>query len=143
MTQLPRRPVDRRQSLLKKEPPACAHFAEVAGGTTAECVAVCCCCPCGLVNLLVLAVVKLPVGLCRRALKKKKKRRITGKKKPGLLQERKREDLVLSQVHPVPPKSSVPGALPHQLPKTDVSPMDDEAWVKLYTGFWRNPSERE
>ncbi|CAN6465118.1 unnamed protein product [Victoria cruziana] len=143
MTKLLRPPVDRRQPLLKKEPPACAHFPEVAGGTTAECVAVCCCCPCGLVNLLVLAMVRLPLGLCRKALKKKKRRRISGKKRPGMLQERKREEPVLSQVHPEPPVPAAPVALPEQLPKTDVSMMDDEAWVKLYTGFWRNPSERE
>ncbi|XP_031488119.1 uncharacterized protein LOC116256088 [Nymphaea colorata] len=164
MTQLARRPTDRRQPLLKKEPPMCAHFAEVAGGTTAECAAVCCCCPCGLVNLLVLTVVRLPAGLCRKALKKKKKRRVAGKKKMALLHERKREDTRLSQVHPAPPDSAAaPGAcldqlpkadtcldqLPKaeafldELPKTEASPIDDEEWVKLYTGFWRNPSERE
>ncbi|KAG2272253.1 hypothetical protein Bca52824_066808 [Brassica carinata] len=34
--------------------------AEFCGGTTASCAAVCCCCPCGLVNLLVLAIYKVP-----------------------------------------------------------------------------------
>lgn len=37
-----------------------ARLAEVAGGTTAECAAVACCCPCGIANLLVLAVYKVP-----------------------------------------------------------------------------------
>ncbi|KAJ8565209.1 hypothetical protein K7X08_007785 [Anisodus acutangulus] len=60
-----------------------ARFAEVAGVTAAECTAVFCCCPCGLVNLLVLAVYKLPAGLCRKALRRKRRRRLM---KKGLLQ---------------------------------------------------------
>lgn len=44
-----------------------ARCAEVASGTAADCAVVCCCCPCGLVALLVLAVVRMPAVLCRRA----------------------------------------------------------------------------
>ncbi|KAJ8570594.1 hypothetical protein K7X08_037566 [Anisodus acutangulus] len=55
-----------------------ARFAEVAGGTTAECTAVACCCPCGIVNLLVLAVYKVPAGLCRKALRKNRRNRKCG-----------------------------------------------------------------
>ncbi|KAJ4977990.1 hypothetical protein NE237_008770 [Protea cynaroides] len=76
--------VFRSQSVLAKQQAATnqkLRFAEVAGGTTAECAAVCCCCPCGLVNLLVLAMYKLPAGLCRKALKKKKEQSV----KKGLL----------------------------------------------------------
>ncbi|CAN6450234.1 unnamed protein product [Victoria cruziana] len=150
-TQLARRPSDRRQPLLKKKPSPCAHCGEIAGGTAAECAAVCCCCPCGLVDLLVLAVVRLPAGLCRKALRKNKTRRVVGKKKMTVLLERKRDDTGTSQVHPALPNSSAaaPAACLDQLPetealpKTEPSPVDDEEWVKLYTGFWRNPSERE
>ncbi|KAH7512280.1 hypothetical protein FEM48_Zijuj12G0073900 [Ziziphus jujuba var. spinosa] len=66
---------NRRQPLLNNNSRGSSRnsrFAEVAGGTTASCAALCCCCPCGLVNLLVLAIYKLPAGLCRRALKKKR-----------------------------------------------------------------------
>ncbi|GFQ07771.1 hypothetical protein PHJA_002921100, partial [Phtheirospermum japonicum] len=59
-----------------------SRFAEVAGGTAAECAAVCCCCPCGLVDLLVLAVYKLPAGLCPEGAEKKRPRRLV---KMGLL----------------------------------------------------------
>ncbi|PWA83441.1 2S globulin, Glycoside hydrolase, catalytic domain-containing protein [Artemisia annua] len=55
------------------------RFAEVAGGTTAECAAVCCCFPIGLVNLLVLAVYGVPAGLYRKALKKKRRRKMLKK----------------------------------------------------------------
>ncbi|KAL8543506.1 hypothetical protein ACS0TY_004160 [Phlomoides rotata] len=93
-----------RQPLLENSDYASMHsvrrvsMAEVAGGTSADCaavccccpcglvnlfvLAVCCCCPCGLVNLFVLAVYKVPAGLCRKALRRKCHRRLM--KKGGL-----------------------------------------------------------
>ncbi|KAF8088867.1 hypothetical protein N665_0528s0025 [Sinapis alba] len=50
--------------------------AEFCGGTTASCAAVCCCCPCGLVNLLVLAIYKVPRGICRRALRIRRRKQL-------------------------------------------------------------------
>lgn len=44
-------------------------FGEVAGGTAADCAAVCCC-PCVLLPLATLALVKLPAGLCKKTVKK-------------------------------------------------------------------------
>ena len=44
----------------------------MAGGATADCAAVACCCPCGVLNLTVLAVNKVPAGLCRKALRKQR-----------------------------------------------------------------------
>ncbi|CAN6440006.1 unnamed protein product [Victoria cruziana] len=119
------------------------RFAEVAGGTAAECAAVACCCPCALASLVVLATVRLPAGLCRRALGRKK-RGITGKKRPSLLHERKRDDSAPPQVHPAPSESESDDECP-DVPKAadDGWRMDDEIWGKLYTGFWRSPSERE
>ncbi|KAK4783404.1 hypothetical protein SAY86_007778 [Trapa natans] len=80
----PRMPsADRRQPLLKPHTPAAARLGEVAGGATAECVAVCCCCPCVVADLLVLAVYRLPAGLCRRALRKRRQRRMSKQIKGG------------------------------------------------------------
>jgi hypothetical protein len=53
----------------------------VAGGTAAECAAICFCCPCSIMNLLVLAVYKVPAGLCRKAWKQRKRQRLIKKKK--------------------------------------------------------------
>ncbi|GAB2272601.1 hypothetical protein Dimus_007423 [Dionaea muscipula] len=72
----------RRQPLLsthKSSSTGSQRFAEVAGGTAAECAAVCCCCPCGIVDLLVLAVYKVPAGLCRKALRSRRRRRLIKK----------------------------------------------------------------
>ncbi|KAL8519951.1 hypothetical protein ACS0TY_010763 [Phlomoides rotata] len=80
--------VVRRQPLLENSDYASMHsvrrvsMAEVAGGTSADCTAVCCCCPCRLVNLFVLAVYKVPAGLCQKALRSKRHHRLM--KKGGL-----------------------------------------------------------
>uniref|UniRef100_A0A6V7QYR4 Uncharacterized protein n=1 Tax=Ananas comosus var. bracteatus TaxID=296719 RepID=A0A6V7QYR4_ANACO len=49
------------------------RIAEMAGETAAECAAIWCCCPCGLLNLVVLALVKLPAGLVIRALRRQRR----------------------------------------------------------------------
>lgn len=138
----------RLQPVILKEPAKpSARLAEVAGGTAAGCAAVCCCCPCGLVNLLVLTVVRLPAGLCQRALKARKKRRAAIKKrKAGLLGPRpavggeEEEGMgfhravvaVADEVWPAKP------------PSVEVSEMEKEMWAKFYSaGFWRSPSQRE
>ncbi|CAA7388110.1 unnamed protein product [Spirodela intermedia] len=43
--------------------------AKAAAGAAVDCAVICCCCPWGLANLLVLAVVKVPAHLCRRAFR--------------------------------------------------------------------------
>ncbi|XP_056856896.1 uncharacterized protein LOC130506288 [Raphanus sativus] len=50
--------------------------AEFCGGTTASCAAVWCCCPCGIVNLVVLAVYKVPRGICRRAIRSHRRKQL-------------------------------------------------------------------
>ena len=67
----------RRQPLLTNQASlASCQIAEVAGGTAAECAAVCCCCPCGLMNLLYLAIYKVPSTLCRRALRRNHRKKL-------------------------------------------------------------------
>ncbi|XAR60224.1 hypothetical protein NMG60_11033498 [Bertholletia excelsa] len=73
----------RRQSLLEPSTPMAPEKrgpGEVAGGATAECVAVVCCCPCTVVNMVILALYKVPTGLCRKAWKKRKNHRLQKKK---------------------------------------------------------------
>ena len=48
---------------------------EVAGGTAAGCAAVCCCFPCVMVEVVVLATVRAPAALCRRAVRASRRRR--------------------------------------------------------------------
>ncbi|KAJ4825269.1 hypothetical protein Tsubulata_048304 [Turnera subulata] len=132
---------------------------EVAGGTAAECAAVCCCCPCALMDLLVLAVVKVPAGLCKKA---KRRRRQMRKKK-----RRQHQPLLAEE-----PTSSVGGVSREDLEREvrefvenwkkkgsgggDDEDGDDkesedetlnlerEMWAQFCaTGFWRSPSQRE
>lgn len=141
----------RRQLLPKQmsaKSPSRARLAELAGGTTAECAAVCCCCPCGIVNLVMLAVVKLPAGLARKAIARRKR------KGAGLLpqeqQQRQQQlelvkrydDMELAELERmVAEEACWPG---DKSPSVVVVEMEEEMWVQLYgTGFWRNPSERE
>ncbi|KZV22000.1 hypothetical protein F511_41454 [Dorcoceras hygrometricum] len=136
--------VDRRQPLLQNSDYSSrgclrkVRLAEVAGGTTAECAAVCCCCPCGLVNLLVLAVYKVPAGLCRKALRRKRLRRLM---KKGLMQPRKCGcDEMEPQIHPLSSPVAIVNALESD---KEVLQLEKEMWDKFYSaGFWRSSSQR-
>ncbi|XP_075474584.1 uncharacterized protein LOC142505482 [Primulina tabacum] len=139
--------VDRRQPLLQNSNYSSrgglrkVRLAEVAGGTTAECAAVCCCCPCGLVNLLVLAVYKVPAGLCRKALRRKRLRRLM---KKGLLPPRKCGcDEKEQQIHPVSSPVAIVNSLESGFDNKEVLELEKEMWDKFYsTGFWRSSSQR-
>ncbi|XP_044508930.1 uncharacterized protein LOC123227872 [Mangifera indica] len=139
--------VNRIQSLLRPSraaPTRSSRFAEMTGGTTAECVAVCCCCPCGIVNLLVLALYKVPARLFKKAIKEKRKKRLI---KKGLLPPRKKskckcgpEDMEL-QVYPV---QNVSEAINSEDTELELMKLEKEMWERFYsTGFWGSPSQRE
>lgn len=123
-------------------------FGEVAGGTAAECAAVCCCCPCALVDFLVLTVYKLPAGLCRKALKQKRRSRLM---KKGLLPQPSSrhcgcDDMEL-QIHPVAAISESMMAADKVLESVqldeDVMQLEKEMWERFYgAGFWRSPSQK-
>ncbi|XP_068650746.1 uncharacterized protein [Aristolochia californica] len=131
--------VTRQTTALHQDcPSTSSKFVETAGMTTAECAAVCCCWPCGLLDLVVTAVVKLPAGLCRRAIRnKQRKRRV---KRLCALPRRHHDDDL--QIHPVD-DMMIPW-LPESSPSALVSEFEKEMWTVFYnTGFWRNPSARE
>ncbi|KAI3895333.1 hypothetical protein MKX03_035834 [Papaver bracteatum] len=139
------------------------RFAEVAGGTAAECAAICCCCPCGIMNLLVLAVYKLPAGLCRKALKNKRIKRL---KKNGIFQQQQQKkrcrcgcDEPDIQIHPLGVVTNewgdedinLSGELISNKSGTvmlsagkEIQDLEIEMWDKFYsTGFWRSSSQRD
>ncbi|KAG9445239.1 hypothetical protein H6P81_016579 [Aristolochia fimbriata] len=116
-----------------------SRFAEVAGGTAAECAAVCCCCPCGIVNLIVVAVVKLPAGLCRRAIRRNRLRKRA--KKRAMLPPKRAPLEVEVEVCSLDAMGLWP---PEKSPSAVVSEMEKEMWAKFYsTGFWRSSSQRD
>ncbi|KAK9280357.1 hypothetical protein L1049_014046 [Liquidambar formosana] len=138
--------VNRRLPLLTNKPfqgeaKKGGRCAEVVGGTAADCAAVCCCCPCGLMNLLVLAVYKVPAGLCKKVWKKKKKGRM--KKKKGLWQPQKTaggptcgsEESTTEMIEGKEEKAGDG--------MKEAADLEKEMWDRFCgTGFWRSPSQR-
>ncbi|XP_008449841.1 uncharacterized protein LOC103491601 [Cucumis melo] len=114
------------------------RFAEVAGGTAAECAAICCCFPCSMMNLLILTVYKVPVGLCKKVWNKRGKRREIAKKNAGAVvggkewgnDDREKEDWGES--------------LPSSYLSSEDMELEKEMWERFYgNGFLRTPSQRE
>ncbi|KAL1204702.1 hypothetical protein V5N11_017318 [Cardamine amara subsp. amara] len=164
----------REVSLLRLQEPLAADPlpAEFCGGTTASCAAVWCCCPCGLVNLLVLAVYKVPRGICRRALRNRHRKRLV---KNGILpplpaggkNERMQRIFQNSEfaIHPLDSNDVsdddddsfldlkyIGKSTAAELTTDEETDEEDEAvlalekemWNRFYgAGFWRSPSQRE
>ncbi|KAK6926485.1 hypothetical protein RJ641_008204 [Dillenia turbinata] len=110
---------------------------EVAGGATAECAAICCCCPFTVMNLLVLAMYKVPKGLCKKAWIKRQKRQRTRRQQAGggsttpCLADQEAAETVRGDVE----KSEA-------LSKNEEDDLEKEMWNR-FLGFWRSPSQRE
>ncbi|XP_010521620.1 PREDICTED: uncharacterized protein LOC104800502 [Tarenaya hassleriana] len=121
--------------------------AEVAGGAAAGCAAVCCCCPCAVMNLVVLAVVRVPVAVCRKAWRRRKRRRLSGKRQ-GLLEAAAEASEVSGRLRlngedrtaeiAVEEKEKFGGQ------QNDAVAMEKEMWNHFYgAGFWRSSSQRD
>lgn len=123
------------------------RFVEVAGGTTAECAAVCCC-PCALVNLAVLALVKLPAGMFQKAMKKMKR-------KPQRKSKQAHDKGTFKEETNFELESSVSSSQADMLSARNGNGLasdhgcisNEEFWEevtgKSYVGFWRNHSFKE
>ncbi|MED6147979.1 hypothetical protein PIB30_048899 [Stylosanthes scabra] len=146
----------RRQPLLLQESSSSTSSAvgEVVGGTAAECMAVCCCCPCGLAfNVLLLALYKLPFGLCRRMIRGIRQR------KKGLLPHpaaRRRLQCKcgccdvggLRMIEPMcaNDENDMKAVQYSSFLEADKETVDleNEMWDKFYgAGFWRSSSRRD
>ncbi|XP_057845133.2 uncharacterized protein LOC131054608 [Cryptomeria japonica] len=136
----------RIQSLPEKEY-GNPRFGEVAGGTTAECAAVICC-PCALLNLAVLAFVRLPVSLLKRACKKARRKRRKGIKavqgRVTHYEDSDTEDssLASSQDELLSPIHKL-NSLVMDRPYVSTEKFWEDVVGKSYVGFWRNHSTRE
>ncbi|KAG0477095.1 hypothetical protein HPP92_013936 [Vanilla planifolia] len=145
----------RKPVILKGTARTTTRFAEVAGRKTAECAAICCF-PCGIFNLVVLATVRLPAGICRRAARK----RILVRR------AKKREKAIGSSLRNGGGGSKIGAAAaddflefegvrgtvvmvvgdswPAKSPSEDVIEFEKEMWSEFYgTGFWRSPSRKD
>lgn len=141
----PRPRTGRNRPLLPREH-RCRGFGELAGGTTAAFAAVSCC-PCALVYLAALAFVKLPAGLCKKALKKIR-RKVKAKKR---VQDKPADD----KEETVCEESSVASSLDGLLGSSDAAKVQivvstlstEQCWEEImgksYVGFWRNYSLKD
>ncbi|KAK8961850.1 hypothetical protein KSP40_PGU018802 [Platanthera guangdongensis] len=134
------------------------RIAEVVGGKTAECAAILCCCPCGIANLFILATVRFPAGLCRKALRKRIMIR-RAKKAAGLLgsgsdggsgsgssKEGSPADDELAEFSSVRGRGMmvVVDRWPARSPTAEVIELEKEVWSKFYSsGFWRSLSQKD
>ncbi|KMT16224.1 hypothetical protein BVRB_3g053820 [Beta vulgaris subsp. vulgaris] len=135
--------------------PTSTRLAEVAGGVTADCATVWCCFPYTAANLLTLVIYKVPTRICRKALKRHKKREMM---KKGLLPLNSGITLSTTVRH----QNNVEGDIPEFQRAIKVvhegaevtfviggSKMDEELMeldkemIRKFTGFWRSYSERE
>ncbi|KAK8957158.1 hypothetical protein KSP39_PZI000476 [Platanthera zijinensis] len=130
-----------------------SRIGEIAGRTTAECVVICCCCPCGLLNILLLAAVRVPAGLFSRAFRKRtlfRGRRKKKKKEETLLTSAQigwlatDDDLSKDDLSDLGLALTVGDRLPEMSLSMELSEVEKEAWSKLSCrGFWYGQSGRQ
>lgn len=143
---------DRRQMLLGEQElwsssPHAHHsnrrFNEVAGGTTADIAAVACA-PLGIADFLLLAVYKVPTGLCRKAIRQKRRRRLMKKGSIALplvghdqMCEYGYSDGMESEF-----QTEDPVIMAEAMEKDDdMMQLEKEMWDKFHgAGFWRSNS---
>ncbi|KAG5021044.1 hypothetical protein AAZX31_06G288200 [Glycine max] len=129
---------------------------EVAGSAAADCTAVCCCCPCTVVNLVVLAVYKLPKGLVEKAAHKRRRRmpkkNNTGDVKNGvvLLQAQRSSSVETLDIAVGPTrleefmKKEWEDEEKGKCEKEEEEGLEKEMWARFAgTGFWRSESQRQ
>ncbi|RRT60908.1 hypothetical protein B296_00022371 [Ensete ventricosum] len=124
-----------------------SRCAEASGETAAECAAIFCCCPCSLAKLLVFAVVKLPEGLVRKALRRRRKRK---KKSRGIWQPKygafDDDDDDDFSVHGgiLLAAAGTEGAWSAKTPSQELLEFEKEMLAMFYgAGFWRSASQKE
>ncbi|KAK8955041.1 hypothetical protein KSP39_PZI002882 [Platanthera zijinensis] len=146
----------RKPVVLKKNSKGVVRFAEIVGTTTAECAAICCCIPCGILNLVILATVKLPAFLCCRVGRKraalrpsKKKPAIGGSESVSVSNGSSKAGLSAGADDGAEfsrPRQRVVsgGSWPVRSPSVEVVEQEEKVWSKFSgSGFWRTPSQRE
>ncbi|KAK8488470.1 hypothetical protein V6N13_025053 [Hibiscus sabdariffa] len=125
-----------------------ASFGELCGGTTAECTAICCCFPLAVTNFVVLAIYKIPAGLCRRAFQRMRQRKL---QEEGLVQHcsnQRGQGGWENSCFPMHSGESVEEFFPAMEGCEETEEAEEELeksmWQKFDgTGFWRSPSQKE
>ncbi|XP_011089214.1 uncharacterized protein LOC105170241 [Sesamum indicum] len=113
-----------------------SRIGEAAGG----CAAVCCCCPCAMMNILILAVYRLPRGLWR----KKKRKRLLRKKRKSSSEEMENQRKTNSSGGGGKEERESSTDDEELRGENDVVDWDNEMWGRFNgAGFWRSASRRK
>lgn len=116
----------------------------------------CCCCPCAVVNILLLAVYKVPAELCKKAIRRRKRRRLLKMKNKMMMQQNNnnynsgsnsmkdinvRGMLTLEECLSEEMKAYVAA---EGRSSEEVEELEREMWALFQeTGFWRSSSRRQ
>ncbi|KAL6637211.1 hypothetical protein ACP70R_024783 [Stipagrostis hirtigluma subsp. patula] len=113
---------------------------EVAGGTAAGCAAVSCCIPCVMVEVVVLATVRAPAALCRKAVRARRgRRRSASAGQAAEIYELLVDDGGVVEAADDAEEVALP-ANPHA--EEEDAELEKEVWARFYGGgFWRSPSQ--
>ncbi|KAH0764527.1 hypothetical protein KY285_000398 [Solanum tuberosum] len=145
--------VHRRQPLLRTETTTpttmmnhCETFrkrkGEVAGRTAAECATVCCCLPCAMMHFLILAVYKVPTGLCRKMLRKNEQKRLLNNSNNKKNESKCCQVTAAGDGKESENVNAVGGGNGGGKPASAES--ETEMWGRFYEGgFWRNSSQKK
>ncbi|KAK4255318.1 hypothetical protein QN277_008331 [Acacia crassicarpa] len=123
---------------------------EIAGGTAAECAVVCCCCPCAVVNVLILAVYRLPAGLFKKAIRRRKRKRLQKMKNKMYLPPQQCSNngnaiITLEQCLSEEMKTfGTADTVEKEEGRSEADELEKEMWARFHgTGFWRSSSRRQ
>lgn len=112
---------------------------EAVGGTAA----VICCFPCAVINLVVLAVYKVPIGLWKRAWNRKKR-----KQRRRLLSKKNKNSASFDEFDWRLKKNVGLGLIlssddeEEEERENDRLELEEEMYGQFYRGFWRSPSQK-
>lgn len=122
----------------------------MAGGTAAGCAAVWCCVPCGVLDFLVLTAVRVPAGLCKKAIRKRKRLCCLKNQKNQIGNDVWVNDnygslMLVKSISDASlwPEMSMSDEFIRDMDK-EMMAMDEEMWEKFGdSGFWRSSSRKE
>ncbi|XP_018719264.2 uncharacterized protein LOC108955637 [Eucalyptus grandis] len=124
-----------------------ARVAEAAGRTAADCAAVWCCCPCAVLNLLALAVYRVPAGLCRRVRRRRQRSAAARRKRKGVLLAQRPSSFAVGGAAAAEDEDEDGADAAGAGGDGDGEAADDlekEMWDRFRgAGFWRSPSMRD
>ncbi|XP_075498828.1 uncharacterized protein LOC142537152 [Primulina tabacum] len=126
---------------IRRENRAGRHRGGRIGETAGDCAAIICCCPCATIHLLILALYRLPTGLCKKAWRRRRKRHRLLKKKKMMNSMEEKENQWKENSFGFCTDDCYGDE--ESIDQSDTVEWDSEIWDHFYAyGFWRSGSQR-